>query len=99
MLSRSSATCLSGSELGLEHPSLLDLPVASGSLLSVDPNRIILKKVLLTGHPFRCHKKKAVVRWMFYSAEDIRWFKPIEIHTKFGRKGAIRESLGKMYSR
>lgn len=83
-----------GSELGTQHPHLTQLPIASGALLSVDPNRIILKKVLLTGHPFRCHKKKAVVRWMFFSPEDIRWFRPIELHTKFGRKGNIRESLG-----
>ncbi|KAL3910792.1 MAG: hypothetical protein SGPRY_008925 [Prymnesium sp.] len=49
---------------------------------------------MLTGHPFRTHKKKAVVRWMFFTPEDIRWFKPVELTTKFGRKGAIRESLG-----
>ena len=77
-----------------ESGTFAGLPVASGSLFSVDPNRIILKKVLLTGHPFRCHKKKAVVRWMFFSKEDIRWFRPVELHTKFGRKGNIRESLG-----
>jgi len=71
-----------------------ELPIASGSLLTVDPNRIILKKALLTGHPFKCHKKKAVVRWMFFNPEDIRWFKPIELHTKFGRKGSIRDSVG-----
>mmetsp|Transcript_16788 Transcript_16788/g.44185 ORF Transcript_16788/g.44185 Transcript_16788/m.44185 type:complete len:459 (-) Transcript_16788:548-1924(-) len=82
------------SDAAAERPTLLDVPVASGALLSVDPNRIILKKVLLTGHPFRTHKKKAVVRWMFHTPEDIRWFKPIELHTKFGRKGNIRESLG-----
>ena len=55
---------------------------------------IILKKVMLTGHPFKCHKSKAVVRWMFFQPEDIRWFKPVEISTKFGRKGHIKESLG-----
>ena len=72
----------------------LGLPIGSGALLAVDADRLIIKKILLTGVPFRCHKRKAVVRWMFFNPEDIRWFKPVELHTKFGRKGAIRESLG-----
>jgi hypothetical protein len=72
----------------------LGVPIGSGALLAVDADRLIIKKILLTGVPFRCHKRKAVVRWMFFNPEDIRWFKPVELHTKFGRKGAIRESLG-----
>ena len=83
----------SGAAAAALRPSL-GLPIGSGALLAVDADRLIIKKILLTGVPFRCHKRKAVVRWMFFNPEDIRWFKPVELHTKFGRKGAIRESLG-----
>lgn len=43
--------------------------VATGSLLSVNPDRIILKRVILTGFPIRVRKKFAVVKHMFYNRE------------------------------
>jgi pre-rRNA-processing protein TSR1 len=43
--------------------------VATGSLSSVEPNRIVLKKIILTGHPVRVHKRCAVVRHLFHEPQ------------------------------
>ncbi|XP_021732221.1 pre-rRNA-processing protein TSR1 homolog [Chenopodium quinoa] len=67
---------------------------AVGSLISVDPDRIILKKIILTGYPQRVSKVKATVRYMFHSPEDVKWFKPVELWTKCGRRGRIKETVG-----
>eukprot|EP00397_Hematodinium_sp_SG-2012_P010255 GEMP01010364.1.p1 GENE.GEMP01010364.1~~GEMP01010364.1.p1 ORF type:complete len:750 (-),score=163.74 GEMP01010364.1:1014-3263(-) len=68
--------------------------VAWGSVETVDPKRIIIKRTVLTGYPFRVHKCKAVVRHMFFNPDDIRWFKPAELVTKHGLRGNIKEPLG-----
>eukprot|EP00249_Psilotum_nudum_P022647 c28597_g2_i1 orf=239-2698(+) len=68
--------------------------VASGLLKSVNTDRIILKKIVLSGYPQRVSKRKAVVRFMFHNPEDVRWFKPLELWTKYGRRGRIKESVG-----
>jgi len=66
----------------------------AGALRGADPDRVVLKKAVLTGCPARVHKKKAVVRWMFHGPDDVRWFRPLELWTKGGRRGRIREPLG-----
>ena len=68
--------------------------VASGSLLSVDPDRIVLKKVVLSGHPLRVKRYWAVIRYMFFRPDDVRWFKPVDLWTKHGGSGRIVEPLG-----
>lgn len=65
-----------------------------GSFLSPDPTRIIAKRIILTGHPFKVHKKTATIRYMFFNREDIEYFKSVELHTKLGRIGHITEPLG-----
>ena len=66
----------------------------TGSVRSANPDRIILKRVILSAVPFRTHKHKAVARHMFHDANDIRWFRPLELWTKYGLRGKILEPVG-----
>ena len=73
-----------------QEPTLL----AFGTVTDPDPLKIILKRIVLTGYPIKCKRKRAVIRYMFFNKEDIRYFKPVELYTKFGLRGKIKDSLG-----
>lgn len=69
--------------------------LASGSLESIKPNRIILKRITFIGYPFKVHRRTCTVRFMFFNPADVNWFRPIELVTsRQFRRGHIKESLG-----
>ena len=64
----------------LTTPVKMDI-VATGVTMNPDPMKIILKRIILTGYPLKCHKKRATVRYMFFNPDDIKYFKPVEVYT------------------
>lgn len=68
--------------------------LATGAVLDNNPNRLTLKRITLTGVPYKIHAKSAVIRFMFFSSADVLFFKPIQLITRSGVKGHIKESLG-----
>ena len=68
--------------------------IADGKTLPSDCNKIVLKRIVLTGYPLKIHKKTSVVRYMFFTPEDVNYFKPVPLFTKLGLRGNIVESLG-----
>lgn len=68
--------------------------IGTGTCLPPDLDRVIAKRVILTGHPYKIHKNVVTVRYMFFNAEDVRWFKALPLWTRKGRRGFIKESLG-----
>ena len=68
--------------------------IAIGSMIGADADRVVVKRIILTGYPVRVHKRHATVKYMFYNPEDVKWFKPAGLYTKHGLEGHIVESVG-----
>ena len=81
-----------GGRGGMQH--LYPVLAATGAVKSCDPDRVVVKKAVLTGTPVRSHKNRCVVKYMFHNPEDVRWFTPVQLWTKGGRNGRIREAIG-----
>lgn len=67
---------------------------ASGSVRTCDPNRIIVKKIVITGHPMTVEKTRVIVSGMFHHPDDVRYYRKAELYTKGGVRGQIKEPLG-----
>lgn len=68
--------------------------VGQGTFLNCDHTRVMAERAVLTGHAVKIHKRLITIRYMFFNAEDINWFKAVPLFTKSGRTGFIKESLG-----
>ncbi|KAL4793325.1 hypothetical protein BDV19DRAFT_231186 [Aspergillus venezuelensis] len=68
--------------------------IGNGTVISPDPSRVVAKRAIITGHPYKIHKRVVTVRYMFFNAEDVNWFKALQLWTRRGRSGFIKESLG-----
>ncbi|KAG9233854.1 putative ribosome biogenesis protein tsr1 like protein [Amylocarpus encephaloides] len=76
---------------GSEAPLTL---LGTGTSLPPSASRVIAKRIILTGHPYKIHKKLVTIRYMFFNREDVEWFKALQLWTRRGRSGFIKESLG-----
>lgn len=68
--------------------------IGTGTNLPPSTSRVVAKRVILTGHPYKIHKKLVTVRYMFFNKEDVQYFRALQLWTRRGRSGFMKEALG-----
>ncbi|KAI9232957.1 MAG: hypothetical protein BYD32DRAFT_427140 [Podila humilis] len=68
---------------------------ATGVVLDIDHTVEIVKKLKLTGHPYKIHKNTAFVKDMFTSALEVAKFEGANIRTVSGIRGQVKKAIQK----